>query len=101
HRTPGNHVLERDTVKKFHDKEGLARLLADVINRADIRVIQGRSRFGFAPESLKRLAVIGEIFGQKPEGDEASEAGVFGFVNHSHTTSTELFDDLVVRDGLV
>jgi hypothetical protein len=27
------------------------------------------------------------------------EAGVFGLVDHPHTTATQLLDDLIMRDG--
>ena len=48
----------------------------------------------------RRLAVLGHVFGEKFQGDEAIEPGVFGFVNDTHAATTQLFDNAVVRDGL-
>ena len=41
------------------------------------------------------------IIGKKFQGDGAVEAGVEGFVDHTHSASTEFLNDAEVRDGLV
>jgi hypothetical protein len=40
HRAAGDGVLERLAVEKFHGDEGLAGFFADVVNRADVGMIQ-------------------------------------------------------------
>ena len=62
-----------------------------------------RSGFSRAAEfggRLESLGISGHVIGQELHSDEAPEFGVFGFVNHAHTTSAELLDDAVMRDGL-
>jgi hypothetical protein len=44
--------------------------------------------------------IVGKISGEKFQGDETIEAGVFGFINNAHTPTPELFEDMVVGDGL-
>ena len=43
-----NEVLERDAVEEFHGDERLAVLLANVVDGADVGVIQRRSCLSFA-----------------------------------------------------
>ena len=99
-RVRGDDVLERGAVEKFHGDEGAAVVFADVVDGADVGMVQrgGGTRFTF--ESFERLRVVGEIVGEKFESDEAAEARVFGFVDDAHSATAEFFDDAVVRDCL-
>jgi hypothetical protein len=38
---------------------------------------------------------------QKLESNEAVELEVLGFVDHTHASAAELFEDLIVGDGLI
>ena len=49
---------------------------------------------------LECLRVCGYLFGQELEGHEAAELHILGLVDDTHSTTAELFDDAVVRDGL-
>ena len=42
------------------------------------------------------MRVFGYLVGKELEGDEATELHVFGFVDHTHATATELLNDAVV-----
>ena len=94
------YVLQGGAVQKFHHDERLPVLFADVVNGADIWMVQRRCGPGFALEARQRLRVPGHFIGQKLEGDEALEAAVFRLVDHAHAASANFFDDAVVRDGL-
>ncbi len=67
---------------------------------ADVGMIQGLRGFRFTAKSFEGLAVMGKVFGQEFESDEAVKSSVFGFVDHAHSPATELFDDSIMRDGL-
>src|SRR5690242_5602094 len=95
-----NTMLEGDTFEVFHGDEGAAIFLSDVMNRADVGVIQSGSSLSLALESGKGLRIAGNIIGQEFEGDEAVQASVFNLINHTHAAPAELFDDAVVRDSL-
>jgi hypothetical protein len=43
---------------------------------------------------------VGEFVGQELESHKTTELYVFGFVDHTHPTTAELFDDAIMRDGL-
>ncbi len=86
--------------EKLHRDERLAILLADVINCADVGMVQGGGGLGLALEAAQSLRIAGNLIGQELEGDEAMQASVFSFVHHSHPPAAQLLDDAVVRDGL-
>jgi hypothetical protein len=76
-----------------------ARLLAYLVNGADVGVIQGRGGTSFAAEPFESLRVAVNIVRKKLESDEAAEVGVFGLVNNSHAATAQFFNDAVVGDG--
>src|ERR1700730_4892784 len=92
-------MLQRDPIQKFHGDESLTAVLANVVNRADVGMIEGGSGLGFALKAGERLLVAGNIIGQEFEGYEAVQARVFRFVHNSHAAATEFLNDVVVRDG--
>jgi hypothetical protein len=94
-------VLKRSAFHEFHDDEGAAVVLLDVVDGTDVGMIESGGRASFALEALERLRILGHIVGKKFERDEAAEAGVLGFVHHTHAAATQLFLDTVVGDGLV
>ena len=100
-RTPRDALLQRRAVQKLHGDEGLPVLLANVVDGANVGMIQGGGGLGFAPEALQSLRILGHFIGQELEGYEAAELGVLGFVDDTHASAPELFDDAVVRDILV
>ena len=61
----GDAVFQRRPFQKLHRDERLIVVLADLIDRADIRVVQRRSGAGFAPETFQRLGVVGEFVRKK------------------------------------
>ena len=63
--TPGDAVRKRRAVQKLHHDERLAFLLADLVNRADVGVIQGRRGTSFPAEAFERLRVCGNTFRQE------------------------------------
>ena len=74
HGTSGNAVLKRHAVEILHSDERLPVLLADLVNGADIRMVQSGGSFGFALEAAESLRVFGDIVGQELEGDEAVQS---------------------------
>ena len=75
-------------------------MFTDLVNRADIRMVKSGSRSCFTTEALERLRVLHNVIRKEFERNESSKIGVLGFIDHTHTTATELLDDAVVRNGL-
>ena len=93
-------MFERLAVHELHGDKLLTALLSDVVNGADVRMVERGGGLRFALETLKGLEVARHPFRQELEGDGSMKPGVFCLVDHTHAPATELFQDAVVRDGL-
>src|SRR5215470_7987300 len=99
-RLPCNLVLQRHAIQKFHGDEWLPIVLADLVYRANVGMVESRGGTSFATKAFQRLRVMGNIFGEELQGDEATKLGVLGFVDDTHPAASEFLDHPVVRDGL-
>src|SRR5215470_16038798 len=95
YRTPRDKVLQRAPIQKLHGDECLPILLANVVDGADVRMVQSRRRFRFTPEALQSLRVPGNTLREKLEGHETVESTVLGFVHHTHAATAKFFEDAV------
>ncbi len=100
HRSPADAMLQRYAIQKLHGDERLSVLLANVVDRTDIGVIQRGRSLRFTLKAGERLWVSGNIIGKELESDEAMQSRVLSLVDHTHPAATELLYDAVVRDGL-
>jgi len=92
-------MLESLTLEEFHGDKGAAFEFADIVNGANVGMIQRRGRARFAAKSLDGLNVLRNVVRKELEGNTAAKAGVLGFVDHAHAAATEFFKDAVMRDS--
>jgi len=64
------------------------------------RVVQRGRGFGFPLKPRQCLLIFGYIIRGGTSGRQTDRASHLGLVNHTHSTTTQLLDDAVVRDGL-
>ena len=100
-RASADGMLQSFSVETFHGEIGVAAVFADVVDGADVGMVQGGGGFGFAAKTFEGLGVAGQIFGQEFQCDKAVEARVLCFVDDAHASATKFFDDAVMRDGPV
>src|SRR5258707_10764954 len=93
-------MLQRHAVQKLHGDDCLAALLANVMNCADVWVIQSGRCLCFTTKTLQCLAVLGHVLGHKLQSHKTVEPGIFRLVHHTHSATAEFLTDAVVRDGL-
>src|SRR5882724_12043346 len=92
-------MLERLSLQQPHGDEVLAVCFVDLMNRADVGMIErGRSKC-FALKSLPRSGIVLHIRGKKFQRDMPMQLKVFGFIHHTDPATTELLQDAIVRDG--
>ena len=93
-------MFQRLAAEALHHDEQMSIVLADFVDGADVGMIQRRSSPRLAAKAFEGLRILGRIVGKKFQGNEAAKLRVFRFVNDSHPSATEEFEDAVVRDCL-
>ncbi len=86
---------QRLSVEILHDQEVHPVLAPDVVESADVRMVQAGDRLGLALEPLLQIRVRGDLLRQALDGDGAVEAGVAGFVDLAHAACAQGGVDLV------
>src|SRR5215467_14048538 len=93
-------MLEGVAVEALHNDKRLTIVLVDVVNDAEIGVIQGGGGVRLASEAFQSLWATEERFRQELQSDQSRKLRILGFVDHTHTTTAKLLKDAVVGDGL-
>src|SRR5437868_6948314 len=88
-RTVADQVFESLPLEILHGDEGAAVLFPNVINRADVRMIQARGGLSFAAKAGEQMLVGSDVLGKELERDEAAKTGVFSLEDHSHPATPE------------
>ncbi len=57
-------VLERHAIQELHGNEGLIFVLADLVNGADVGMVQGRGGARLAAETFERVRIVGDFAGK-------------------------------------
>src|ERR1700685_1650191 len=93
-------MLERGPVEILHRNEGLAFMLSDFVDGADVGVIQGGRGSRLASKAFQCLLVVSYFLGQEFQGYETAEFRVLSSEDDSHATTAKFLQDAVVRDSL-
>ena len=91
-------VLESLALEKFHSDKGPAFELSNVVQSADVRVVERGCGAGFAAKSFDGLGVVRNVVGEEFQRNASAEARVLGFVHHAHSAAAQLFHYAIVRD---
>jgi hypothetical protein len=75
-------------------------MLINIVNGADVGVVEGRGRTGLAPEPLESLIVSGKSFWQEFEGNEPPELSIFSLENYTHPAAAQLLENAVMGNCL-
>jgi hypothetical protein len=73
-------------------------VLADLVDGADVGMIQRGGGSRLAAKTLEGVRIGGDFRGQELQRDEAAEFGVFGLIHNAHPATAELLDDAIVRN---
>ena len=83
---------QRLALEQLHHEERRALVLADVVQRADVGVVQAGDGPRFAREARAALSVGAQFCGEDLDGDRAVEAGVAGLVDLAHSARADAVD---------
>src|SRR5512146_288192 len=92
---------KRHAVNELHDDELLATRLLNVVNDADVRVIQRRGCARLLQKPLALGLVSAETVREKLQGYNPVELCIVGLIDHTHPALTELLEDCVMGDGFI
>src|SRR5215217_7072864 len=92
-------MLESSALEQLHDDERLPVGFIDVVDGANVGMIQSRSGSSLTLETFQGCAVGNVIFGDELERHSTAQADILGFVNDTHTTAAKFLEDAVVRNG--
>ena len=90
--------IEGAALHELHRDEGAAAGLADLVDRADVRVVQARGGARLAQQPLAGRGIVLRGGWQHLEGDLAIQPGVARPVDHTHAALAQLREDLVVGE---
>ena len=76
-------------------------MFPNLINGADVGMVQRRGGLCFPLKTAERLGIFGDLIRQELQGREAVQANVLGLIHHAHATAAQLAQDAVVGDRLV
>jgi hypothetical protein len=99
-RLAGNPMFQRGAFHELHGNKHLTILFANLVDRADVGMIQRRRRTRLSPKTFQCLRNLGQVVGKKFKRDKPAKRGVLGLVNNTHAATAQPFDDAVARDGL-
>src|SRR5262245_17489694 len=88
-------VAERLAFEQLHHQEADAVLLTDVVQRADVRVVQAGDGAGLTLEALAQIWIGREMLGQHFDRDEAIEPAIARSVDLAHAARAKWRHDLV------
>ena len=71
-------------IEIFHGDKRLSVLIVDLVDRADVRMVQSGSRLRFPLKTAERLCILRDFIRQELERYKASKLYIFGLVNHAH-----------------
>ena len=87
--------LQRLAFQKLHHEERRAIVLADVVERADVGVVQAGDGLRFPREARAAIRIGAQFCGQDLDGDCAVETGVAFLVDLAHAAGADSRLDLV------
>ena len=92
-------VLQRGAFEILHDDKGAAILLADIVNGADVRVIQRRRGSSLAAKATQRVRVASQFVRQELHRDNPMEPLVLRLVHDAHPARADLLENAVMGRG--
>ena len=98
HRLARDQVLQRRAVEILHHDERMPILLANLMNRANVRMVQSRSGASLAAKAFEGLRVAHHVIGQELQRHEAAKLSILGLIDNAHASAAKLLNNAVVRN---
>src|SRR5262249_21924840 len=90
---------ERLSLKQLHGDERLTFVLAEVINRTNVGMIERGGSSCLTLKALQSLGIFGQRFREELQSYTPPQTQILSFINHTHPAATKFADYAVMRDG--
>ncbi len=100
HRQASDHAFQRFARSKLEDKKRFAVLIADLIERGDIRVRQRECRAGIAKQGLAASGIRLKRVGRHFDRDGPAKPRVTGAIDVAESARADSLEDSVVTKGV-
>src|SRR5713226_1209574 len=87
-------------LQQLHHQEGLAVVLSELVDGANIGMVECGSSPRFPLKAFDRLRIISKLLGKELERDTSAQLEVFGFINHAHPAAAQYLQYAVVGNLL-
>jgi len=94
-------LVQRPAIDIFHGDVPTARLLSNLVDRADVRVVEGRGSARFPEEALSPLVICEELVAEEFESNLALELEVRGQVDLAHAARSERLEVFVLAERAI
>jgi hypothetical protein len=74
-------------------------MFADIVNNADMRVIDARRAACFSPEPLKGGWIGRQMLRQKLQGNFPAQANIFRAVDNPHASAAKMLNNSIMRNS--
>ena len=91
-------VLQRRAVEILHHDEWVTVLLPNLMNRANVRVVQSGSSARLTAKAFESLRIAHNIVWQELQRHEAAKLSILGFIDNAHASAAKLLNNAVVRN---
>lgn len=86
-------------LQQFHGNEVPAFVLVNLVDGANVGVVQGVGGPRLALKTLQRQGIVFGLLGQELQGDVASQAQIFSLENLAHPAATQAAQHTIMRDN--
>src|SRR5215813_1505036 len=93
-------MLECATLEHLHHHKRPSLAFPEIIDSANVWMIECRGSSGLALEAFEGLCIPGQFLRQKLQGHMPAKSGVLRFIDYSHAAAAEFVENLVMRDLL-
>src|SRR3954447_14035323 len=93
-------LLQALPLQLLHDDEGMALVVIDVMDNADVGMVQLRGGARFAFKALQGFAIVEELLRNELQGYVTAKPHVLGFIDDPHATAAEFSYDAIVGNSL-
>jgi hypothetical protein len=82
-------------IEAFHDEELDVVCAADIVNRADARMIQACEEFGFSVESAAVIETNRVVRAKNLDGYDPVQVFISGFIDFAHAALAQALDEFI------